>query len=1182
MNRNALKTAALLMALLCLSAVLMPAALAEENAAIHGLVFMDSNGNGIADEGENAVEGAELTLVAVTGGDERIANQAKSDASGQYTFSGLGAGDYYLQAILPGNLVFTVPASGGSAFLPSQGQDSRTTVFSLTASEQLEKPLGAAKDSGYIQLTAFGDLNMNGGRMSNEPLIRDVLVDVLFEMDGESHIIAQGKTDRDGLLSIRELTQTTYRIAVAMPEPYIVGPLGQKMNPFYNVINPGDNNHGVSEPFTLERSIGLGIGGVKAGRLEGSIWFDSDMDGNFAAGEGGHAGIKLTLTHLGLGITRELVTGQEADFSFEYLQAGEYSIRAELPDSLMFALPGSPSIFTDGYAATQEMKVQVLEDGTAKLQPIGVMPASSVTVVAFHDSNVDGLPQEGEPPFTGAMVEIIKDGKVLASALADGQGKAALKQVRQGEVTIKATLPDGQVFTIAGSENGNAFSSISASSSIEITRPLGAGEHLSLFAGSTLPAAFSGTLFEDSNQNGVMDNGEAGLEGFTVQAFDLGGNIASETVTGADGVYVLEGLVPSEYRVRFKLLSPYIFSAPSNLGQGKENKVTEQTRAYGQTPGLLLLPGMVMDTVDAGAFRSAVVNGSVLLGDVPGGFEGNRGGLEGVYVELLDENGQEVSDYTNATTDSQGNFSLKGALPGTYSLSFRLPENAKFSRPHTDEKLIQSARLTLKASDQVQLEPLFAVQTAVISGQAFYDANLNGVFDQDETAVPMAELSLSNANTGETYAGASDESGKYTLSGIRPGQYTLGIKAPEGYMLDANERALVPPSVSGVSEKTMDIPMGGRYGNSVIALVKPAAISGTVFYDTAMNGVFDPDTDTPRALAFTLTHLNTQAAFKLDANQQGQFASEGIFPGKYTVSLELPVDHLLIAPENAAQDARDWRFGLNVSEGQNALELALVQLGSLSGSVWNMDGSGADVSGLAVKLLDAKGDVAAQTLTDGQGAYRFENLLPVTYTLEASLPETYRFARQVDTADRISLILSDIVGSDKNRGQSGAVSLGMGEHKTAQDIGMGAMGTLGDFAWLDVDRDGMQDAGEPGIPGLTIQLYQYGQLSAQTTTDAYGRYLFTGLFPGTYSLKVAMPKEIKPTKQQDEFRLVASVLLPTEETTATAEGLVVPSGRRNLNVDLGFVLRKDGQYPASLLELPVKDWTRVNEQQPKR
>ena len=45
---------------------------------------------------------------------------------------------------------------------------------------------------------------------------------------------------------------------------------------------------------------------------------------------------------------------------------------------------------------------------------------------------------------------------------------------------------------------------------------------------------------------------------------------------------------------------------------------------------------------------------------------------------------------------------------------------------------------------------------------------------------------------------------------------------------------------------------------------------------------------------------------------------------------------------------------------------------------------------------------------------------------------------------------------------------------------------------------------------------------------------------------------------------------------------MVPSGGRNTDADLGFVLRKDGRYPAELDLVPVKDWTRVNEQEPKR
>ncbi|WP_157641056.1 SdrD B-like domain-containing protein [Longispora albida] len=48
---------------------------------------------------------------------------------------------------------------------------------------------------------------------------------------------------------------------------------------------------------------------------------------------------------------------------------------------------------------------------------------------------------------------------------------------------------------------------------------------------------------------------------------------------------------------------------------------------------------------------------------------------------------------------------------------------------------------------------------------------------------------------------------------------------------------------------------------------------------------------------------------------------------------------------------------------------------------------------------------------------------------------------------------------------------------------------IGNRVWWDRDGDGVQDAGEPGVPGLTITL-RNGNQSAKTQTDAEGRYLF--------------------------------------------------------------------------------------------
>jgi len=66
---------------------------------------------------------------------------------------------------------------------------------------------------------------------------------------------------------------------------------------------------------------------------------------------------------------------------------------------------------------------------------------------------------------------------------------------------------------------------------------------------------------------------------------------------------------------------------------------------------------------------------------------------------------------------------------------------------------------------------------------------------------------------------------------------------------------------------------------------------------------------------------------------------------------------------------------------------------------------------------------------------------------------------------------------------------------------------IGDFVWHDQDRDGVQDAGEPGLPGVVVLLYDgSGALLDFDDTDPVGHYVFTGLTYGApYRLRFVLP-----------------------------------------------------------------------------
>ncbi len=63
---------------------------------------------------------------------------------------------------------------------------------------------------------------------------------------------------------------------------------------------------------------------------------------------------------------------------------------------------------------------------------------------------------------------------------------------------------------------------------------------------------------------------------------------------------------------------------------------------------------------------------------------------------------------------------------------------------------------------------------------------------------------------------------------------------------------------------------------------------------------------------------------------------------------------------------------------------------------------------------------------------------------------------------------------------------------------------IGNIVWLDLDKDGVYDAGETPLSGVTVQLYNSsGTLISSTTTDSNGQYLFSNLdFDSTYTIKL--------------------------------------------------------------------------------
>ena len=191
------------------------------------------------------------------------------------------------------------------------------------------------------------------------------------------------------------------------------------------------------------------------------------------------------------------------------------------------------------------------------------------------------------------------------------------------------------------------------------------------------------------------------------------------------------------------------------------------------------------------------------------------------------------------------------------------------------------------------------------------------------------------------------------------------------------------------------------------------------------------------------------------------------------------------------------------------------QTGSIGDRLWyDTDGDGAQdsgepgLSGMTVELLNSGGTVIATKTTDSNGIYTFTSLAAGTYTVrvvDLDLP-----GRRPGTHLR-----------PRRHGhrpyRRGHPQRPVRPAPTSTSA-TAARGPLGDRVWNDADGDGIQDAGEPGINGVTVRLFLGTTEVATHVTAGNGNYTFTNLPETTYTVRIdtaTLPAGMTPTYDLD-------------------------------------------------------------------
>ena len=112
------------------------------------------------------------------------------------------------------------------------------------------------------------------------------------------------------------------------------------------------------------------------------------------------------------------------------------------------------------------------------------------------------------------------------------------------------------------------------------------------------------------------------------------------------------------------------------------------------------------------------------------------------------------------------------------------------------------------------------------------------------------------------------------------------------------------------------------------------------------------------------------------------------------------------------------------------------------------------------------------------------------------------------------------------------------------------LGSIGDRVWHDLNANGIQDEGEPGIEGVDVSLFVGGGIIDTDVSDADGNYLFGELSDGEYSVGFTITEPWVATIVDAGPDGVDSDI----DADGKSPAVVLAIGENNLTVDAGLVL----------------------------
>jgi hypothetical protein len=511
-------------------------------------------------------------------------------------------------------------------------------------------------------------------------------------------------------------------------------------------------------------------------------------------------------------------------------------------------------------------------------------------------------------------------------------------------------------------------------------------------------------------------------------------------------------------------------------------------------------------------------------------------GIPGVVLALRDAAGALIR---TATTDADGHYSFE-VEAGEYRVEVAAVSLAPGGALDGYISTTADQRTDTVAGDNVLTYDFGYRGNGSLGDRLWLDRNGDGVQDAGEAGLNGVTVRLLSAGGAAVATATTGGDGGYTFDHLPAGSYTVRVDAatlPSGlsatYDLDG---------VATLNETAVTLAAGAHRTDVDFGYRGSASLGDRVWYDINANGAQDTGERGLNGVTVELLDADGHSVAATVTAGDGGYSFAGLLAGSYTVHVlasTLPGDDEptfdadgTATPDTAAVTLADGQARTDVDFGYRGT-------GALGDRVWYdinangvQDADEVGINGATVQLLDSLGNVLASTATAGNGGYSFAGLLPGTYgvrVLTSTLPGGAVATFDLDGIATPSFALATVANA---------------QNLTTVDFGYRGTASLGDRVWFDYDGNGVQDSGEPGINGVTVELRDSsGALLATTTTAGNGNYTFSNLPAGTYTVTVVaatLPGGAVPT-----YDLDGAATAHTAVVTLTA-------GQSRTDVDFGY------------------------------